>query len=275
MWKFSATDRDYLRSQQYRDGSNLTTRMTVHERFSTNPVGWHSWVFDQIGLEACQRVLEVGTGMAALWQTNCDRLPNDCAITLSDLSTGMLTEARRRLGEQAGRFCWTVLDIQSIPCLSGSFDVVIANHMLYHVPNREQAFAEIRRVLAEDGSFYAATNGGAHMRELDDLLESYVPEAARDDSAERFSLENGERQLKPYFPSVVTQLQPNGLEITDPDAALSYLMSTPAREHLDERRLAALRSAIERKIEQRGAFHVSKESGLFACSGSSDLDHRP
>ncbi|MFN8516314.1 MAG: hypothetical protein U0841_27750 [Chloroflexia bacterium] len=38
-------DQGYLRGEQYRDSGNLRARMGLHERFSINPQGWHSWVF--------------------------------------------------------------------------------------------------------------------------------------------------------------------------------------------------------------------------------------
>ncbi len=44
------------------------------------------------------------------------------------------------------------IDICSIPYSDESFDVVIANHILEHVPNPEQALSEINRVLKSDGT---------------------------------------------------------------------------------------------------------------------------
>jgi SAM-dependent methyltransferase len=36
-----------------------------------------------------------------------------------------------------------------------SFDCAIANHMLYHVQNRDLAIREIARILKSDGTFHA------------------------------------------------------------------------------------------------------------------------
>ena len=53
-----------------------------------------------------------------------------------------------------------------LPFEADTFDAVVANHMLYHVPDRAQALAEMQRVLKPGGQVYLATNGLAHLREL-------------------------------------------------------------------------------------------------------------
>ena len=34
------TDQQYLKTDQYKDSSNLDARVEIHKRFSTNPYGW-------------------------------------------------------------------------------------------------------------------------------------------------------------------------------------------------------------------------------------------
>ncbi len=51
------------------------------------------------------------------------------------------------------------IDAQSIPFEDETFDAVIANHMLYHVPDRPKAIAEIKRVLKPGGRLIATTIG--------------------------------------------------------------------------------------------------------------------
>ena len=43
--------------------------------------------------------------------------------------------------------------------MNNTFEIVIANSMLYHVPEIDKALSEVRRVLKKDGVFYAATSG--------------------------------------------------------------------------------------------------------------------
>ena len=98
-------------------------------------------------LPADARILELGCGSGLLWKSSIDRIPAGWKITLSDLSPGMLDAAWRNLVVTGRTFQFKEIDAQSIPFEDETFDAVIANHMLYHVPDRGKALAEIKRVL--------------------------------------------------------------------------------------------------------------------------------
>ncbi len=65
-----------------------------------------------------------------------DRIPSTWDITLSDLSSGMLDSAWRNLVVTGRNYKFKEIDAQEIPFEDETFDAVIANHMLYHVPDR-------------------------------------------------------------------------------------------------------------------------------------------
>src|SRR5439155_6255128 len=134
-------------------------RMGLHEQFRVNPYGWHRCVFDRLDLAPNTRPLELGCGPGVLWSENPDRLPTGWEVVLSDFSPGMVHEARQKLRGRASTFRFAMADAQAVPFAPASFDAVIANHMLYHVPDRAKALNEIRRVLRPGGRLYAATNG--------------------------------------------------------------------------------------------------------------------
>jgi len=67
-------------------------------------------------------------------------------------------KAKENLGER-DNVSYNQVDIQEIPFGGKSFDVVIANSMLYHVPDIEKAIREVCRVLKDGGMFYCATYG--------------------------------------------------------------------------------------------------------------------
>jgi ubiquinone/menaquinone biosynthesis C-methylase UbiE len=191
-------DPHYLK-KQYKDSSNLDARIQLHQRYSVNKYGWQLWVFDQLDLPYQCRLLELGCGPGNLWQENLSRIPANWEITLSDFSAGMLEDARRKL-EKRGLFQFKVIDAQSIPCENGYFDAVIANHMLYHVPDRPAALAEIRRVLKPNGHFYASTVGERHLIEIRDLKMKFNPAlAALGRVTDPFTLENGMVQILTQF----------------------------------------------------------------------------
>ena len=62
-----------------------------------------------------------------------------------------------------------VVNMESIPYQDSSFDVIIANHVIEHVPDEKRGLAEIRRVLKPDG--FAIMNTIVY-QELDETLEN-------------------------------------------------------------------------------------------------------
>jgi len=259
------TDPQYLKTEQYKDASNLNARVEIHKRFSTNSYGWNRWVFDALeALPQQARVLELGCGPAYLWAGNADRIPAGWNITLSDLSEGMLDEARKNVSRSGHSFEFKQIDAQSIPFDDETFDVVIANHMLYHVPDRAKAITEIRRVLRSPGGrLIATTVGDQHMKELNAWLRrvSADPNFALFPLA--FTLESGLAQLRPYFRQVEMRRYEDNLQITEIEPLMAYIHSSMQVKKFSESALAELRSDLERELQSKGMLFVGKDSGLF------------
>src|SRR5215213_9108254 len=194
------TDQQYLKTDQYRDSSNLDARAVIHQRFSTNSYGWFRWVFDALlKLPEDAKILELGCGHGLLWKENASRIPAGWNITLSDLSSGMLDAAWRNLVVTGRAFQFKEIDAQSIPFEDETFDAVIANHMLYHIPDRTKALQEIKRVLKPGGTLIAATVGNNHMKEMMEYLQQVHADNIWESYAISFTLENGFEQLKSVF----------------------------------------------------------------------------
>jgi ubiquinone/menaquinone biosynthesis C-methylase UbiE len=256
-------DQTYLR-EQYQNASNLNDRIQLHVRFSTNSYSWQLWVFDQLKLAPRSRVLELGCGPGNLWRLNSARIPAGWEITLSDFSPGMLEETRRNLSGLGRPFKFEVADAQALPFDAASFDAVIANHMLYHVPERPKAFSEIRRALTPEGRFYAATNGEAHLQELHTLVSQFDPTIALwgKPGAHGFTLEGGGAQLAPWFANVTMHRQENALVVTEAEPLVAFVASMAGARLSGERRAAFIRF-VEQQIESSGSIYITKESGLF------------
>ncbi len=264
------TDQTYLRNHQYQDASRFQARVTLHARFGTNPYGWHRGVFDQFRLPETGRVLELGCGPRWLWRENRDRIPDGWAIVLSDFSAGMLDETRRNLTGLGRPFTFEVADAQAIPFAEAIFDGVVANHMLYHVPDKTQALREIRRVLKPGGTFYAATNGGRHTQEISELARRCeIPgfgNAPGSPWHSGFGLENGGEMLAAWFADVTPHRHENSLRITDPEPLIAYMRSVMSQPERVADQLEQVRALVAQEIAQRGAFHVTLETGLFLAS---------
>ncbi|HET7272083.1 MAG TPA: class I SAM-dependent methyltransferase [Rubrobacter sp.] len=262
-------------TRQYRDASNLNARIALHERFSTNSYGLPRWNFDQFDLPAQSRILEVGCGPGRLWTENLGSLPEGWSISLTDASPGMVSEAEARLGSDR-RFEFRLADAREIPFEDGRFDAVVANHMLYHVPDRPIALAEISRVLRTRGTLYAATNGKnthSEMGWMQRVLDPSRPTDGYFRDVLEFSLENGAEQLSPWFPEVTLRRNQDALVVTETGPLMEYLLSGSAADgavlelNADQfgLRVSDQIERLDQELASQGAIHVIKDVGMFVA----------
>jgi len=258
------TDQNYLKTDQYKDSSNLDARVAIHQRFSTNPYGWMRWVFDHLlALPADAKILELGCGPGYLWKENADRIPSTWDITLSDLSSGMLDSAWRNLVVTGRNYKFKEIDAQEIPFEDETFDAVIANHMLYHVPDRAKAITEIKRVLKTGGHFFATTVGDNHLKEITDWFRQIHKSSIWDSFSNLFTLENGLGQLKPFFPNVTVSRYEDNLHVTELEPLVAYFHSGIRAGELSDDEFEKLRSDLEKELKEKGKIFITKDSGLF------------
>jgi len=258
------TDQQYLKTNQYKDASNLDARVVIHQRFSTNSYGWFKWVFDTlVKLPANAEILELGCGHGLLWKENVDCIPPGWHVTLSDLSSGMLDAAWRNLVITGRAFQFKEIDAQSIPYEDAAFDAVIANHMLYHVPDRPKAITEIRRVLKPGGHFVATTVGEKHMQEMNEWLGRVSSGKLSGIFSLPFVMENGLEQLKPFFRDITLTRYPDNLEVTEVEPIIGYIRSAITSSDLLEDELMKVQQELQTTLSQKGKISISKDSGLF------------
>jgi len=249
--------------EQYQDAGNYRQRTAVIARFRTNRHSWHRWVFDQFDFARESSILELGCGPGTLWKQNLDRTPATATIVLSDFSAGMLRDCARNLGHYVSRFRFCQIDGAILPFREHSFDNVIANLMLYHLPDHASALRDIRRVLAPHGALYAATIGRRHMREVWDAVHSILEIPSLLDAAELFGLETGYEQLQEVFRQVEIRRFENSLRVTEVQPLVDYFTSIKPYIVAPPERLAALREYFERLIAQRGELLIPLDTGMF------------
>ena len=244
---------------QYSTAENLTKRMSIHEKYSVNPQGFGNWIVSQYRIEEGMSVLELGCGTGDMWAGQ-DALIARCArLILSDFSEGMLVKARETLRKQQ-KIEFQRIDIQDIPYPDDSFDVVIANMMLYHVPDIQKGLGEVRRVLKNTGTFYAATYGeNGMMAYLSSLFSAY---GIRNESNHQFTLQNGNAQLSRFFADVRRMDYIDALAVADTEDIADYIGSLTG--------MAALRNlprdlivSVLNEHKKDGILHIPKEYGLF------------
>lgn len=260
-------NKDYLKNRQYKRPDNLAARQNIHQRFSTNTYGWFRWLFDILGIQNGERVLDVGCGPANLWITQRDRLPEGVRVVCFDLSQGMLETAKSAL-KGDDRFTFLCGDAQAIPFGDSTFDLVTANHMLYHVPDIQAAADDIRRVLGPGGRLAAATNGLGHMQELHDLVRRVVPAyLPANESASRFGLENGPAQLSASFSKIAVKTYPDSLWVTEIEPLVDYIASMwgiwGSSTSWDDDRETQIRNELVKEFAGSGGCSIQKSTGII------------
>lgn len=257
-----------LGKEQYVNADKFNARIYLNAKFRTNQYPWPAWVFDQFEKKENPKILELGCGNGLLWMVNAKRVPKTWEITLSDYSSGMLDDAQKNLADKELNLKFMVMSAEDINLSDNSFDLVIANHMLYHVTNRKKALTDIRRVLKNDGVFYATTISIKDMHELRTLAEPFIENSIPTVVSE-FSLENGKEQLENYFSNIEIRKYEDSLEITEADAIVKYFLSlngmTEGKTILKEEQIDEFSKYIEKKIENQGKIFVSKDTGIFVC----------
>jgi ubiquinone/menaquinone biosynthesis C-methylase UbiE len=266
-------ERSALR-QQFGTDDNLRLRQDTHDQFSVPKVDFAAWVLTHYAWRGDERVLDVGTGSGRYYNWIAQHRPQVAYVGL-DVFEGMLNGHRGR-----GRVLSA--EAENLPFADGTFDVVMANHMLYLLPDIDMALREIRRVLTPKGVLIAATNSVQTMPEFNALFRRAVTllstpggayNAGPPASFSSFTLENGPQILRRHFFAIVRHDLPQALVFETAEPALAYLESLRSvREpHLPERVqwedvMDVMREQIDRVIAHFGELVVQKISGTLIAS---------
>lgn len=270
---------------QYQNASNISARIKLHSLYSHNKQGWFPWIFEQLMqiihiLEDAKctlkstdaiikgkkelHILEIGCGDGSLWNNRLDCLPKHISVTLSDISEGMLRDARRTLEHCARQCDFEVFDCHTIPYTEQQFDIVIANHVLFYCDDIAHVCGEIKRILKPDGYFLCSTYGRHHMEEINNLVYDFdqriILSAQR--LYERFGKENGSSILEPYFQNIIWQEYDDYLEVSNPEDLIAYVLSCHGNQNqyiLD--RYQDFRNYV--KEQTLHGYHITKEAGIF------------
>lgn len=261
---FSGGDQQYLRDVQYGDGTNLNVRTALHQRFSLSPVAFPDFEAGLVEWRPDLVVLECGTGTGRFWDNQF--APKSVTATLTDLSPAMVSDAVARVTAAGfenvtGQEC----DVQSLPFAEDSFDLAVANHMLYHVPDPDLALSELSRVLRPDGVLVAATNGYGHMREMNETIAE-VFGSASEGLYKIFGIDTGEARLREQFTTIAWHAYDNDLLVTDPAHAADYGLSYPPGETATAEQAKEFAAAINRRFVD-GQLRIRTRTGAFVARG--------
>lgn len=251
---------------QYQNATNISARIRLHRDFSVNKQGWFPWIYEQCHMKNGIKILELGCGNGALWTENLSSLPENVTVLLSDISEGMLRDARRNIGSEDTRFTFQVIDCHKLPFADNSFDLIIANHLLFYCDDLPLACREIARVLKPTGTFISSTYGTKHMKEITELVQAFDNRIvlAAENLYERFGLENGQTLLASHFSKVEPRHYEDEIIIDHVEPLIEYILSCHGNQNqilLD--RYKDFRTFVEEKVRKN--FHITKDAGIFLC----------
>ena len=249
---------------QYRNSTNISARIRLHRLFSSNKQGWFPWIYEQCQITEGMKILELGCGNGRLWIENKAKLPADCEIILSDISEGMIRDVRREQSLQDDRFSFAAFDCHAIPYEDASFDLVIANHVLFYCKDVDRVCSEIGRVLKPGGRFVCGTYGMAHMQEVSRLVTQFDDRItlSGENLYEHFGKENGAQALAPYFAEVDWQQYEDALIVTQAEPLIEYVLSCHGNQNqYILEKYNKFRKYVEGQI--RNGYTITKDAGIF------------
>ena len=250
-------------STQYKNATNISARIRLHRDYSVNKQGWFPWLFSQINFKPGMKILELGAGNGMLWAQNISKVPDDVTVVLSDISEGILADAKKEIGNYP-QFQYAVFNAQKIPFADDTFDLVIANHMLFYCDDIPQTLSEVQRVLKPGASFACSTYSEKHMHEITDLVQNYNSEIVLSSTNlyERFGLNNGRKILEPYFKNIACHKYQDAIEISESMPIISYILSCHGNQNsilLDH--YQDFKQYVDEKVKH--GFYITKDAGYF------------
>ncbi len=256
----------YLRNVQYATPDNLQARIRLHAKYATSAITFPEWFLEQIDWSHVTHVLDVGCGPGTLWASLSRTL--EASLTLCDQSAGMIEAATATAHGHVAGLAGVVGSVQSLPFPDATFDVVIANYMLYHATDIDQAVGELRRVLRADGLLVAATNGPAHLTELVEIEHDVMANDTYRDHREVFGSISGRKYLERHFDLVQWRPFEDELHCRDSEDVFAYIRSMPPGDRATLEQQSALRREIDERMSLgNGVFRITKDTGAFFARG--------
>ena len=253
--------------EQYKNDKNLNLRSNLHS-YNINKVDWDRWCFDNMNFPSQGRILELGCGTGKFWVRNKDNIKEDMEICVSDFSKSMLKIAQENLKEIDHSFTFKEINAECIPFDDCTFDVVIAQHMIYFVPDIDKALKEIKRVLTPGGRFYVTANSKISMVELNELVEKFDAGSGLNSNgySTRFELENGEEILKKYFTKIDVDILDGKIIVNDPEPVVSYKASTiQGSRVLVGNKRKEFKNYLKKYIKDNNNISITTKTCIFKC----------
>ncbi|MCP5455157.1 MAG: methyltransferase domain-containing protein [Thermotogae bacterium] len=219
---------------------------------------------DILSIEPGMKVVELGTGPGFFWTIHDLNIPDDSTVILSDISEDILYETEANLMNMNHNFSFEKIDAMNISYPDDYFDIVIANHVLYHVEDIYIALSEIKRILKPGGTFYSSTLGKNNFIELEEIFLKYNADFSEKFNfhKRKFLMDNGREILEKYFSSVDIYRFEDKKEIPDFNSLYDYYLFSGylSEEEIQNKKFY---NFLMSYFNKEGKIFITKDSGLF------------
>jgi SAM-dependent methyltransferase len=261
-------DREFLRDQ-YRTDENLRARQSIYA-FQQPCIDLPAVSVNLLATSGNETVADVGCGNGRYLSELRKRGHAGTVIGL-DMSVGMLRAAgAQTAGAQKVGALLAQADAAALPLRSGSAELALAMHMLYHVPDPSLAVHELRRVTAAGGQVLVGLNGADHLRELRAAVAAGGRDVGLDMEApgERLSLSDGEELMRTVFQSVARHDFEAELVVTERGPIEGYVRSTISLTFVPAARQPDYVASVLRHLDVNGTgeFRIKTHCGCLICS---------
>lgn len=256
---------------QYQTTDLLRIRVETHMYYSEEQIDLDAECVRALGLAGGESLLDVGCGPGA-FPRYLRAHGHRGRLAGLDQSAAMIAAATEAadIGIE-----WYTGEANALPFPSGSFAIISARHMLYHVPDIPGALREFARVTGPRGTVFAVTNGQNDLPHIADLRTEMlahfglpVPPL----TSATFGIENAPGILRAVYPAVEETILSNALIFTEPEPIVRYVMTMMAVQQTaeDPNLLAEVHDWLTAEATRRlaamdGVWRDPKNVGLYRC----------
>ncbi len=255
--------------ERHRDAADLIRAHSLNRR-SIREVA-----LEGLDLGGCRKILDLGSGFGPFIDVLKGRVAPGAVLTGVDVfdDYGAPFVSACREARLRGVFLSDgVSVIETFP--ERTFDLIFCSYSLYFFPDR---IPDISRILRDDGVFVAITHDRNNMRELIAAVKAILSDLGHrpddplpvEDILGRFTAENGEAMLKPWFGDIRAVDYPNTLVFEaehQPELLRYFHFKSPFFLHGTPFRADTVADLLEARLRPQERFVLSKNDRIFICS---------
>jgi ubiquinone/menaquinone biosynthesis C-methylase UbiE len=264
---------EYLRDQ-YATPEKLDIRIEAHRRYSERPDDFLDWILDHLDPQPGDSVVDVGCGRGSYHVPLVRRGAR--VILALDTSPGMVSTSQQQAHAQRLPVVAIEASAERIPVPDASYDLGMANHVLFHVADVPTALRELRRVLKDSGRAVLSSAGANSSARLESLHREAAERLGLRPTGrviERFNMEHVD-VVRSVFPTTRRDIRDDAFVFPSTEVTLRYYASgmidaienRPLDNSHRDRLLRVVGEGVDAIIAREGVFRDPKPSGCFVVT---------